>query len=329
MRAITADFKERIVIAPEDVIPKSSWFKFVKCSLLTTLTLLIVFAIIMMLVAESLVKNHDKDSLTIGIISLIGIIIFLLGIISIMKEHIPLILTFSVSMIIYLLVFMYSRVITSPGLIILRTFIILLLAIGAFYFCIVIRDWREIQISRLNQRLIRDAQLMEYNKNVMGNYHLNGYHQPMNNNRPIGNDRSPTAAIMSPMYTDPNNVAVHYAPHNVNQQYELQSHLMNHPSNRQSVYLHGGQSRVQQHQHQPMRHPNRMGQPVRGTSMSPIQSTRYQMNVNQTPNPYIMVDDEDENPYAQIVEPPIRTRSIRQHQQTNIRVYAPNDSNRY
>ena len=71
MRAITANFKERIVIAPEDVIPKSSWFKFVKCSLLTTLTLLLVIAIIMMLVAESLVKNHDKDSLTIGIISLV------------------------------------------------------------------------------------------------------------------------------------------------------------------------------------------------------------------------------------------------------------------
>lgn len=73
MRAITADYQERIVIAPEDVIPKSSWFKFVKCSLLVALSMLVILAVISLIVAESFVSNKHKDSLGIGIVSLVCI----------------------------------------------------------------------------------------------------------------------------------------------------------------------------------------------------------------------------------------------------------------
>lgn len=72
-------------------------------------------------------------------------------------EHIPTILAFTLAVIIYLLIFMYSRVITSPGLIILRSLILVLLTIESFCFAIMIRDWRQIQISRLNHRVMKET----------------------------------------------------------------------------------------------------------------------------------------------------------------------------
>src|SRR5699024_5282242 len=42
------------------------------------------------------------------------------------------------------------------------TLVLLLLSIESFCFCIMIRDWRAIQISRLNQRLMKEAQMMQY-----------------------------------------------------------------------------------------------------------------------------------------------------------------------
>ena len=73
MRAITADYQERIVIGPEDVIPKSSWFKFVKCSLLLALSMLVLLAVITLIVAESFTKSSKhQDGLAIGIVSLVS-----------------------------------------------------------------------------------------------------------------------------------------------------------------------------------------------------------------------------------------------------------------
>lgn len=69
-------------------------------------------------------------------------------------------LTFALSMILYLLVFMYSRVITSPGMIILRSLILVLLAVESFFFAIMIRDWRQLQIGLVQQKMLRNAKMM-------------------------------------------------------------------------------------------------------------------------------------------------------------------------
>lgn len=71
VQSITADYTERIIIPPEDVIPKSSWFRFVKCSLIIALSLLIVMAILTLIVAESLTKPQPGPAL--GIISLVSV----------------------------------------------------------------------------------------------------------------------------------------------------------------------------------------------------------------------------------------------------------------
>lgn len=77
MQSITADYSERIVIPPEDVIPKSSWFKYVKVSLLTALVMLILVAIFAMIISESFVSNRASggaathDSLAIGVVSMV------------------------------------------------------------------------------------------------------------------------------------------------------------------------------------------------------------------------------------------------------------------
>ena len=223
MPSITADYTERIVIPPEDVIPKSSWFRFVKCSLVIALSLLIVMAIVTLIVAESFVKPNQKDALAIGVVSLVsnchciqpvvgqllsrlnpfdslqvGIILFFVGLIAIIKEHIPLVLAFAISMIIYLLVFMYSRVITSPGLIVLRTIILILLAVESFCFAIMIRDWRQIQISRLNQRLMKEAQLAQYSSSVNGVV--------------PGSPTHPYAMQVTPYNSQPENPYAHIGP---------------------------------------------------------------------------------------------------------------------
>lgn len=75
MRAITADYKEHIIIGPEDVIPKSSWFRFVKCSLVIALVMLVILAVITLIVAESFVNN--KAGLATGIVSLVSFAYFL------------------------------------------------------------------------------------------------------------------------------------------------------------------------------------------------------------------------------------------------------------
>lgn len=71
MRAITADYKEHIIIGPEDVIPKSSWFRFVKCSLVVALLMLVILAVITLIVAESFV-NNKASGLATGIVSLVS-----------------------------------------------------------------------------------------------------------------------------------------------------------------------------------------------------------------------------------------------------------------
>ena len=78
MRSIIADYQERIVIAPEDVIPKTSWFKFIKCSLMVALTMLITLAAITLIVAESFISNKNKDSLAVGIVSLVSKFFFVI-----------------------------------------------------------------------------------------------------------------------------------------------------------------------------------------------------------------------------------------------------------
>lgn len=78
----------------------------------------------------------------------VGIIIFIIGLLAIIKEHLPSVMIFSVAIIFYLLLFMYSRVLTSAGLIILRTLVLLMLSIESLCFAIMVRDWRELQRSR-------------------------------------------------------------------------------------------------------------------------------------------------------------------------------------
>ena len=208
--------------------------------------------------------------------------------VAILKEHIPLILTFSVSMVIYLLLFMYSRVITSPGLILLRTFILLLLAIEAFCFCIMIRDWRAIQISRLNQRLIKEVQQAQYEAALINGMIYDGgdgsgrqayYQQQQYQQEPL----------MSPTYTGPQQ-----QQHNRHHQSQLyhQAHQRN---NQQAILQ-------QYRQHQQSR---AAPQIQRGYSDKQPQISQTQI----LPNPYIQVDEE-ENPYSVIVEPSSRGQHI-------------------
>lgn len=108
----------------------------------------------------------------------------------------------------YLLLFMYARVPSSPGLILLRTFILLLLAVESFAFIILIRDWRAIQISRLNQRLLKEAQLAQYASSNSAAYYgqqqystPSGYLPPrspaLTSQLPYGQTRPPTIYSMS------------------------------------------------------------------------------------------------------------------------------------
>lgn len=142
----------------------------------------------------------------------------MLGLIAIFKEHIPLILTFAVSMIGYLLLFMYARVPSTPGLILLRTFILLLLAVESFAFIILIRDWRAIQISRLNQRLLKEAQLAQYASGNTAAYYGQpnystpsggvAYHLPPRSPAPLASQRAygqqRPATVYSMSYRDEN-----------------------------------------------------------------------------------------------------------------------------
>lgn len=319
MRAITADYQERIIIGPEDVIPRSSWFRFVKCSLVAALSMLVTLAVITLIVAESFVSN-DRAGLATGIVSLVGIILFLIGIIAVLKEHIPLVLSFSVAMILYLLLFMYSRVITSPGLIILRTFILLLLAIEAFCFCIMIRDWRAIQVSRLNQRMMKEAAMAQYqmavnngggmmmhNINISGGYagqpgssqqqHMYAYSsagggQLMSGGRQqmFQQNRGGYPDEMRP-YQTPVTGRRSVPPYGSSalspnqQQYNRgghQHHQMNYSGN---VYSQQQQQHLQHQHHQQQYGPH----------------SQYDLPNHHQPNPYITI--EDENPYAQIGEP--------------------------
>ncbi|KAH7637596.1 hypothetical protein HUG17_8700 [Dermatophagoides farinae] len=151
---LKADYIEKIEIQPEDIIPKSSWFKCVKYTLISLLLSMIIIAIIAIIVAESFL---ERSYLAVGIISLLGIILFLIGLIAIIKEHVPCILIFAVSMIFYLLLLMYSRIFDTAGWIILRTSILACLILLTIIYCILIRDWRQLQVSRLRQRAIKEV----------------------------------------------------------------------------------------------------------------------------------------------------------------------------
>ncbi|CAG2174927.1 unnamed protein product [Oppiella nova] len=141
-------------LSPE-VIPRTKCFKFVKYSLISALVLLISMALIVLIVAEA--KSNEKMFLSLGIISLVGVIVFVIGLLAIIKEHIPSVMIFAVIIIFYLLLFMYSRVLTSPGLIVFRTLVLLLLSIESLCFAIMIRDWRQLQQSRLNAKYLSAA----------------------------------------------------------------------------------------------------------------------------------------------------------------------------
>ena len=243
---------------------------------------------------------YFKFVINLNFLKQVGIILFLMGMIAIMKEHIPLVLTFSVAMIIYLLVFMYSRVITSPGLIILRTFILLLLSIEAFCFCIMIRDWKEIQISRLNQRLMKEAQFAQYVAE-------NGGMLPHSNQMMMMMNRGYNAGSHNQLYGKPPMSAVHRQQpmygHSQQQQY-MQSHPMAH-SQRISAYP----NEMRQYHHQYNQHPspNQPASQLGRSQYDPTTGVQYGPQGVGGPsqydhNPYITVDDE-ENHYAQIGEP--------------------------
>ena len=114
--------------------------------------------------------------------------VFTIGLLAIIKEHIPTVMIFSVAIIFYLLLFMYSRVLTKPGLIILRTLVLLLLSIESLCFAIMVRDWRQLQQSRINAKYI-SAQAAA-NQQIYGNpygQHVYGYQYyttvPLNQSR--------------------------------------------------------------------------------------------------------------------------------------------------
>ncbi|CAG2108107.1 unnamed protein product [Medioppia subpectinata] len=138
-----------------EVIPRTKCFKFVKYSLIAALTILLSMALIVLIVAET--KSKEKMFLSLGIISLVGVIVFVIGLLAIAKEHIPSVMIFAVIIIFYLLLFMYSRVLTSPGLIVFRTLVLLLLSIESLCFAIMIRDWRQLQQSRINAKYLSAA----------------------------------------------------------------------------------------------------------------------------------------------------------------------------
>lgn len=64
-----------MIVPPEDVIPKSTAFRYVKGSLVIVLFLLILMATVFILVAESLASKEGSGSsaMTIGIVSLVSV----------------------------------------------------------------------------------------------------------------------------------------------------------------------------------------------------------------------------------------------------------------
>lgn len=70
MPQLKADYIEKIAIQPEDIIPKSSWFKCVKYLLVSILILMTIIAIIAIIVAESFL---EQSYLAVGVISLVKI----------------------------------------------------------------------------------------------------------------------------------------------------------------------------------------------------------------------------------------------------------------
>lgn len=259
-----------------------------------------------------------------------GIILFLIGIIAIVKEHIPLVLSFSVAMILYLLLFMYSRVITSPGLIILRTFILLLLSIESFCFCIMIRDWRAIQVSRLNQRLMKEAQMAQYhaaNGMMMHNVNISGY------SAGAGPSYAYNSAAGGQLMSGRQMMFAQQQHHLGRSGYPDEMRPYQTPilgrSGPYGVPAHpmmaGSTSANQQHfsrqhQHQQMSASGPYGRAggAIGNVYSQQQQHQYgqQYDLNNV-NPYITI--EDENPYAQIGEP--TTRDRRGHNQSQGHVY--------
>ena len=221
-------------------------------------------------------------------------------------------LSFSVAMILYLLLFMYSRVITSPGLIILRTFILLLLAIEAFCFCIMIRDWRAIQVSRLNQRMMKEAAMAQYqmavNGGMMHNINISG-----------GYAGQPGSSQQQHMYAY-SSAGGGQLMSGGRQQMFQQQHRGGYPdemrpyqtpvTGRRSVPPYGSSAlspNQQQynrggHQHHQMNYSgNVYNQQQHHQQQQYGPHSQYDLPNHHQPNPYITI--EDENPYAQIGEP--------------------------
>lgn len=256
-----------------------------------------------------------------------GIILFLIGMIAIVKEHIPLVLSFSVAMILYLLLFMYSRVITSPGLIILRTFILLLLSIESFCFCIMIRDWRAIQVSRLNQRLMKEAQMAQYhaaNGMMMHSLNISGY------TGAGGPSYAYNSAAGGQLIGRQQSMYAQQHPHQLGRTgYPDEMRLYQTPilgrSGPYGVPAHPMISQQQfSRQHQQHTQMNASGPYGRaagaGANVSYSQQQQQQQYGQQydlnNQNPYITIDDE--NPYAQIGEPTTRDRRGRDQSQGHV-----------
>src|SRR6218665_1618978 len=73
MTSITTEYHEKIQIPTHDVIPKSRAFNWLKYSILSSLIILIIFAIISAIIAESFVSQNKKDALTIGIVAVVSL----------------------------------------------------------------------------------------------------------------------------------------------------------------------------------------------------------------------------------------------------------------
>ncbi|OTF74915.1 hypothetical protein BLA29_010306 [Euroglyphus maynei] len=131
----------------------------------------------------------------------------MIGLIAIVKEHVPSILIFAVSMIFYLLLLMYSRIFDTAGWIIIRTLILVAIILLTIIYCIIIRDWRQLQLSRLRQRAIKEVRqqqqyglpLSHYRQSIIDNN--NPYHHHHHQYEQIEN-----------IYSQIGHSAVHHPP---------------------------------------------------------------------------------------------------------------------
>ena len=153
-------------------------------------------------------------------------------------------------MIFYLLLLMYSRIFDTAGWIIFRTFILAGLILLTIIYCILIRDWRQLQVSRLRQRAIKEVK-QQYGLSMSSPYRQQSI---INDNR-----------YYLPQHLQPTTINYHPQQHqqHPNHQYEQIDNIYSQIGPSTSSYPH-----CQQHPHRQQHHPP---------------ASRTSSNIRQTP----------------------------------------------